>query len=59
MNTDNYFDEEMSLEIAIWVYSLKLTSKNKKCQINKANYLLWIGCMSDETSLKGLRTLFS
>lgn len=59
MNTKTCFDEEMSLEIAIWVYSLKLTSKNKKSKINKANCLLWIGFISDKISLKGLRTLFS
>lgn len=35
MNTENCFDEEMLLEVAIWVCSLYLMSKNKKCKINK------------------------
>jgi len=37
---------------------LKLTSKNKKYHVNKANYLLQIGCVSDKTSLQGLNFIF-
>lgn len=54
MNTDFFFffSEEMSLGIIIWVYSFKFISKIKYFNINKAKYLLWVGCMSDKTPLK-------